>query len=364
MIIRRCLHSQTSHAWRRYSSVCALHSYNRYQNQYLGGRRMVLYHHRQGAGAVGSRRHVVLYDSLSKSNRSVFDSDDMGDNEDSKGFAWYTCGPTVYDSAHLGHARTYVCLDIIHRLILHAHKDQRRRPIFIMNITDVDDKIIKRAAELDEEPLSLARRYEREFCRDMKLLNVMRPTVVARVSECVESDVVPYIERIIENGAAYVVTDDSNDTGYQSVYFDVQAFENMSDVVSWKYGKLAPSTAAVNGGQQFFNWTENDQSKALSSKGKKHPRDFVLWKAKKNTDTLFWSSPWGYGRPGWHIECSAMIESTMKRVSEMMNNTNAFDFHARSHALCYYFCLILLTSTLVYMQNSFRRIRCKFMQVE
>ena len=324
----------------------------------------MLYHHRQGAGAMYSRRHVVLYDSLSKSNRSVFDSDDMGDNEESKGFAWYTCGPTVYDSAHLGHARTYVCLDIIHRLILHAHKDQRRRPIFIMNITDVDDKIIKRAAELDEEPLSLARRYEREFFRDMKLLNVMRPTVVARVSECVESDVVPYIERIIKNGAAYVVTDDSNDAGYQSVYFDVQAFENMSDVVSWKYGKLAPSTAAVNGGQQFFNWTENDQSKALSSKGKKHPRDFVLWKAKKNTDTLFWSSPWGYGRPGWHIECSAIVESTMKRVSEMMNNTNAFDFHARSHALCFFNCLILLTSTLVYMQNSFRRISCKFMQVE
>lgn len=235
-----------------------------------------------------------------------------GEGEKVKGLAWYTCGPTVYDSAHLGHARTYVSLDFIQRAMLYHHNLQCATmqsnppppPIFIMNITDVDDKILLRAKELNVSPLDLAKKYEKEFFDDMDALNVMRPTIVTRVSEHVESSIIPYIEKIISNDMAYITSDGS-------VYFNVRAFEEFSGNMN-RYGKLAHR----NKEETFFEWNESNNQNDTLSNEKKDPRDFVLWKSRNNnTEELSWKSPWSVGRPGWHIECSAMIDSTMKQFS-------------------------------------------------
>ena len=283
---------------------------------------------------------VTLFNSLSNSYKSVpltissrNDNDQGQDLElksksapplsKPKGLAWYTCGPTVYDSAHLGHARTYVSLDIIQRCLLHMHKLQLQSqqqqdlqsqspsppPIFIMNITDVDDKILARAKERNVPALELAQTYEQEFWQDMQALNVMRPTIITRVTDHVECSIIPYIDKIEKGGMAYRLDD--------GVYFDVGKFEEKSGARSGrsinKYGKLAPGRDDT-----LFSWNaeNNNEGNANASERrnrKKDPRDFVLWKNKQNeNEELAWDSPFGVGRPGWHIECSAMIDATMQ----------------------------------------------------
>jgi cysteinyl-tRNA synthetase len=203
-----------------------------------------------------------------------------------------------------------------------------KSPLFVMNITDVDDKILAAAAAAanDEtqgkfqDPLALARHYEMDFWKDMDSLNCLRPHVVTRVTEHVVSDIVPYIQRLVDKGLAYLLDD--------GVYFHVRAFdETMGNVT--KYGKLAPPTAS----QDFFSTTrttsantdsirkENDTT---TSPQKQDPRDFVLWKLRKPGEDLYWPSPWGDGRPGWHIECSAMIQAVQERFQE----THQFLVHA------------------------------------
>ena len=276
-------------------------------------------------------KNIVLFDSLSQSYLEAGAScinfpkeastGSLIKSDRSKGMAWYTCGPTVYDSAHMGHARTYVGIDILQRLIVHFHDDTcELRPIFIMNVTDVDDKIINRSKELKQDPVALARKYEKEFFDDMDALNVMRPTLVTRVTDHVETSIIPYIEQIKKNGIAYVSSDGSQNSfeGNGSVYFDVRAFESLASNPFGRrrqYGKLAPPSASTCN-SDLFQWSEPHQSKTNArSQLKRDPRDFVLWKQKKPSDTLYWDSPWGPGRPGWHIECSAMIEATMKMFS-------------------------------------------------
>ena len=264
-----------------------------------------------------SSSSVTLYDSLTESFKTVQlpSPSTTSENVESapKGLAWYTCGPTVYDSAHLGHARTYVSLDIIQRAILYNHKMQSFKdinnpsppPIFIMNVTDVDDKILSRAKENGVSPIALARKFEQEFWEDMEALNVMRPTIVTRVTDHVESSIIPYIGKIEENGMAYVIPDDG-------VYFDVRAFEAAKGQMN-RYGKLASS----RGNETLFSWENdnaNDSGETRRKQQKKDPRDFVLWKSRGGAEEdLCWDSPWGKGRPGWHIECSAMIDSTMQQ---------------------------------------------------
>ncbi len=303
---------------------------------------------------------LTLYDSLSESYKSLplsISKEGSGSTSENSaenanvGLAWYTCGPTVYDSAHLGHARTYVSLDIIKRALLYNYNLQSSMnsqssrskervknsttpiippPIFIMNITDVDDKILARAKERNVPPLQLAREFEKEFWEDMDALNVMRPTVVTRVTDYVESSIIPYIEQIERNGMAYVIENDG-------VYFDVGAFESRKGDLN-RYGKLSSTkrdTSSDVSENDTIDVEEPNQVMDSPSK-KRDPRDFVLWKRRESTDTneadndtnnqgeeLCWDSPWGRGRPGWHIECSAMIESTMKSFDQHQIHVHA-----------------------------------------
>lgn len=281
---------------------------------------------------------VVLFDSLTDTFKPLIplpvhdDSIQQKESVVSKGLAWYTCGPTVYDSAHLGHARTYVLIDIIQRVLLYHHNHQLTpsntptpSPIFIMNITDVDDKIITRAKERNISPVDLAKQFEREFFDDMKSLNIMYPTVVTRVTDHIYKSIIPYIQQILDNGMAYIIPDndsDSNDSKFGSVYFDVKAFEAASGSIN-KYGKL--SSSSFGDDETFFQWDHNANNNAHQIQKKKDSRDFALWKSRiKNDNEVTWDSPWGKGRPGWHIECSAMIET----ISKEFRSTHDIHVHA------------------------------------
>lgn len=193
------------------------------------------------------------------------------------------CGPTVYDSAHMGHARCYVSFDIIRRILTNYFG---YAVTLVMNITDIDDKIIHRSAEKGIEWLELARKYETEFLTDMEKLNVLTPDCLTRVSEYIPQ-IIDYITGILHRGFAYA----SNG----SVYFDVSIYHNPEE--DRIYGKLCPECVE-----------KSDDEKTIGEK--RNPRDFCLWKASKPGEPR-WESPWGLGRPGWHIECSAMCGDTL-----------------------------------------------------
>lgn len=214
---------------------------------------------------------------------------------DKKRLKWYTCGPTVYDSAHLGHARTYVSFDILRR-IMEEHFGKHIQ--YVMNITDIDDKIIKRAGELGEKPDSLAKRYEEAFWKDMDALYVMRPTRVLRVTESIK-EIVEFIEILVGKGTAYIAAD-------SSVYFDTQGFGKRHKL------PFVPDVMV--------------DSEAEVREGKKHPADFALWKVCRGE--AGWIPSWSEleGRPGWHIECSTMAH---------MAFGSHFDIHSGGIDLCF-----------------------------
>ncbi|XP_042368775.1 probable cysteine--tRNA ligase, mitochondrial isoform X2 [Plectropomus leopardus] len=188
---------------------------------------------------------------------------------------WYSCGPTVYDHAHLGHACSYVRFDILQRILSRMFGIT---VIHAMVITDIDDKIIKRSWEENVSPTVIARMYEEEFKRDMLSLKVIPPAVYLRVTENVHH-IVTFIEGIIKNGHAYA-------TKEGDVYFDIGSIGD-------RYGKFM---AAV------------DSQGEPGSANKRDARDFALWKPSKPQEP-YWESPWGRGRPGWHIECSTISSS-------------------------------------------------------
>ncbi|XP_055907120.1 cysteine--tRNA ligase, mitochondrial [Eupeodes corollae] len=196
---------------------------------------------------------------------------------------WYTCGPTVYDSSHLGHASCYVKLDIIQRIMRDHFKINL---VTAMNITDIDDKIIKRSHESGRSWQELTKLYETEFWNDMKRLHVIEPNVKIRVTENIPH-IVAFIKKLIANKLAYIGRD-------KSIYFDVNSYPG--------YGKL-----------QRLNIEQ------VSHELKESTIDFALWKAQKASNEPSWSSPWGDGRPGWHIECSALAS---------MIFGNGIDIHA------------------------------------
>ncbi|CDF34674.1 unnamed protein product [Chondrus crispus] len=198
---------------------------------------------------------------------------------------WYSCGPTVYDDAHLGHARTYVSFDIIRRVILSL---TGTRIDYALGITDIDDKILKRAAERKMSPTALTSHFEARFFEDMQTLNVLPPSKILRVTEHIK-ELQSFISDLIKSGSAYAC-----DSG--NVYFSVLYSGE-------RYSQLDPSRS-LKGDPSSSSRTSHGENTNLE---KRDPRDFALWKRDTNAhQDGVWDSPWGLGRPGWHVECSAM----------------------------------------------------------
>ncbi|OIV90914.1 hypothetical protein TanjilG_16874 [Lupinus angustifolius] len=198
----------------------------------------------------------------------------------------YVCGVTAYDYSHLGHARAAVSFDILFRYLKHSGYEVT----YVRNFTDVDDKIIKRANETGEDPFKLSNRFCDEYDLDMAYLQCERPSREPRVSAHID-EIKDMIIQIINNGYAYEVDGD--------VFYAVEKFPN--------YGMLS--------GQRLEHNRAGERV-AVDSR-KRHPADFALWKAAKPGEP-YWDSPWGPGRPGWHIECSAMSACYL---------THKFDIH-------------------------------------
>ncbi len=222
---------------------------------------------------------IRFYDSLKKS-KVEFTPREPGK------VGMYLCGPTTYDSAHVGHARSAISFDLVRRAFLWLGYDVT----FVRNVTDIDDKIIQRANERGQDPGELAAYYADEYNRDMVTLGVMPPDVEPRVTGHI-AEIIELVQALVEAGKAYAVDGD--------VYFSVAAFPS--------YGKL--SGQSVDDLQSGARVDVDDRKRA--------PVDFALWKAAKPGEPS-WDSPWGKGRPGWHIECSAMCKTHLGE---------SFDFH-------------------------------------
>lgn len=194
----------------------------------------------------------------------------------------YACGPTVYDSSHLGHARKEIVWDTVQRYLRFVGYDV----VYVRNITDVDDKIINRARERGIGPDKLAREYTFAFWEDMHALNVQAPDFEPRATEFI-AQMISFVEGLIKAGHAYQAGGD--------VYFDVGSFND--------YGKLGKK----NLDELMVGAREQVVAQEELQKLKKNAVDFALWKSA-DKDELGWQSPWGYGRPGWHLECSTMVK--------------------------------------------------------
>lgn len=190
----------------------------------------------------------------------------------------FICGPTTYDFAHIGHAKTYVQFDIIVKYLRY----KGYKVFYLQNITDIDDKIINRAKELNLDPKSLSKEYESYYYEDMRSLNVNSVTKYARATDYIK-EIVSQVERLIKKGVAYKISD-----GY---YFNLSKFKD--------YGNLSKRT---------IKGAEDAVSRIDDSKEKKNKGDFCLWKFSKIAEPS-WNSKLGAGRPGWHIEDTAITES-------------------------------------------------------
>lgn len=185
----------------------------------------------------------------------------------------YVCGVTPYDHAHLGHARCYVFFDVLARFL----KSLGFTVTYIRNYTDIDDKIIAKSEQLGISIEEVATTFIKSYQADMLQLNCITPSIEPKVTHHI-TEIIAFIESLIADGKAYVAQND--------VYFDISTFDSYGSLSGKKLDDLiAGSRVAIND-------------------VKRNPGDFALWKG--NSTKQFWSSPWGYGRPGWHIECSAM----------------------------------------------------------
>lgn len=187
----------------------------------------------------------------------------------------YVCGPTVYNYFHIGNARPFVVFDTLRKYLEYRGNNVR----FVQNFTDVDDKILKRANEEGITPLEVGEKYIKEYFRDAEALNVKKATVHPRVTENMK-EIIDFVQTLIDKGYAYESDGD--------VYYNTRMFKD--------YGKLS---------KQNIEDLELGARIEVGEK-KKDPLDFALWKAQKEGEGLAWESPWGMGRPGWHIECSVM----------------------------------------------------------
>ena len=197
----------------------------------------------------------------------------------------YTCGPTVYDLFHIGNARCFVTFDTLRRYLEY----RGNRVDFVQNFTDIDDKIIRRAAEENISTVELAEKYIAEYFKDAAALGVAPATVHPRATENIDA-IIDIISRLIDKGHAYEAQGD--------VYYRARSFP--------AYGKLS--------GKNLDDLESG--ARVDVSDIKEDPLDFALWKASKPGEP-FWESPWGKGRPGWHIECSAMVDRYLGKTIDI-----------------------------------------------
>jgi cysteinyl-tRNA synthetase len=230
---------------------------------------------------------LTVYNSLSRSMEPFVSIQE-------KRVHMYVCGPTVYASAHIGHAKTYVSFDVIVRYLRYLEYRVR----YVQNITDVghlldtgEDRILRGATRESVEPMELVERYTREYFEDMDALGVTRPDISPRATAHIPEQI-EMVRRLLESDHAYEVDG--------SVYFDVRSFPD--------YGRFSGRRIEEQEGGQRLETRQE----------KRHPEDFALWKKSSPEHILRWPSPWGWGFPGWHIECSAM---SMKYLGE------TFDIH-------------------------------------
>jgi cysteinyl-tRNA synthetase len=207
----------------------------------------------------------------------------------------YVCGITPYNHCHIGHARCYVVFDVIRRYLAFSGYNVN----YVQNFTDIDDKIINSANKENIQPIKFAERYIKSYFEDMKELNVLKAIEYPKVSENI-SEIILFINKIIENGYAYVKEGE--------VFFNVPKFK--------EYGKLS----GRNLEEQLSG------ARIITDEKKEHPADFTLWKPAKPGEPS-WDSPWGKGRPGWHIECSAMSLDKFK--------TETLDIHGGGQDLIF-----------------------------
>ncbi len=235
--------------------------------------------------ALSRATRLRIYNTLS---RAVEDFQPL----DPPGVKMYVCGPTVQDYAHLGHAKTYIVFDVLYRLLAHLGYKVR----YVRNITDVghlredtqEDRILAGAARERLDPMELVDKYMFAFFRDMERLNIRRPTVQPRATMHIV-DMWEAIDRLLKKGHAY--ESDGN------IYFDVSSYEH--------YGQLSK-----------IRPEELVKHRVEPAPGKRNPADFALWKRAEKGYLLKWSSPWGEGFPGWHIECSVM---SIKHLGEQID---------------------------------------------
>jgi cysteinyl-tRNA synthetase len=224
-----------------------------------------------------SPRKISIYDTLSGEKRvfEPLDSADVGPE-----VKMYVCGLTPQDHSHIGHGLNATRFDIVRRYLEY----RRLKVNFVQNVTDIDDKIIDKELSSGEDPIAMTRRFTDEFYRCADLLHVLPVTKLTRVTEFVP-ECITFTQKLIEKGFAYATSDGS-------VYFDVAKKED--------YGKLSNQNTSM-----LFESVRKELDKHKHS-----PLDFALWKADDRT-SLAQPSPWGIGRPGWHIECSVMIHETL-----------------------------------------------------
>ena len=224
---------------------------------------------------------LTLYNSLTRTKEQFIP-------QDPKRVTMYNCGPTVYSYAHIGNARAAVVADVLFRVLRHIYGEEA--VVYARNITDVDDRIIQSAKETGKPISEITEKYARIYNEDLAALNCLPPTVQPHATKHID-DMITMISELIEKGNAYA------SDGH--VFFDVSTYA--------AYGKLSGNTLdALRGGDRVG---EGEVAR------KKNSADFVLWKPE--LDGVGWDAPFGRGRPGWHIECSAMAKATLGDVIDI-----------------------------------------------
>ncbi|MCL1900963.1 MAG: cysteine--tRNA ligase [Firmicutes bacterium] len=223
---------------------------------------------------------MKLYNTLSRKKQDFMP---LKDNT----VRMYSCGPTVYNFAHIGNLRTYIFMDILRRVL----RFNDFKILGVMNITDVghllsdadegEDKMVKAAKEQKKSPEEISEFYTGVFFEDLEKLNIQKPEVIPKATEHIK-EMIEFVKGLLDKGYAYEIAD--------GIYFDIGKFSD--------YGKLS----GLDLEEQIAGARVN------VNEGKRHPADFALWKAASKEHIMQWPSPWGQGYPGWHIECSAMAK--------------------------------------------------------